>query len=129
MNKTLSLLVIGFALASQSCNNSTTTENTNQDTATMKTSDNAFQQTIDGAKTDLYTLENNNKVKVTLTNYGARLVSILVPDSAGKETDVILGHEGVAGYAKAKESYFGCTIGRYGNRIGKGKFTLEGKEY
>ncbi|MBC7903249.1 MAG: galactose mutarotase [Gemmatimonadaceae bacterium] len=131
MNKTICLLAIGLGLAIQSCNDpaATNSENTNQDTA-MKTSANkSFQESIDGLNTDLYTLKNKNNFTVTLTNYGARLVSVLVPDSAGKETDVILGHEGVAGYHKAKEPFFGCTIGRYGNRIGKGKFTLEGKEY
>jgi len=89
----------------------------------------AFQTTIDGKKTDLYTLKNKNGVEVVITNYGGRIVSLLVPDKNGKLTDVVEGFDSVSGFEASKEPYYGALIGRFGNRIAKGKFTLEGKQY
>ncbi|MEO8404148.1 MAG: aldose epimerase family protein, partial [Chitinophagaceae bacterium] len=77
----------------------------------------------------LYTLKNKNNVTAEFTNYGARLVSLMVPDKSGNMVDVVLGHDSLGGYAKPGESFFGTTIGRYGNRIGKAKFVLDGKTY
>ena len=88
-----------------------------------------FQKEIDGKKTNLYVLKNKNKVKAFFTNYGGRLVSLLVPDSTGKLVDVVVGFDSVDGFKNSTESYYGATIGRYGNRIAKGKFKLDGKEY
>lgn len=76
----------------------------------------------------LFTLKNKNGMKVEISNYGAAVVSIKVPDKNGKIEDVVLGYDSAYGYEKCK-SFFGVIVGRYGNRIGKGKFTLEGKEY
>lgn len=89
----------------------------------------AFQDTIDGKATDLYVLKNKNNVQAAITNYGGRLVSLLVPDKDGNLTDVVVGFDGVQKYAASTEPYFGATIGRYGNRIANGKFTLDNKEY
>jgi len=89
----------------------------------------AFEKTIDNKKTDLFILKNKNGAQAAITNYGGRLVSLLVPDTAGKMTDVVAGFESVEGFQKSTEPYFGATIGRYGNRIAKGHFTLEGKQY
>jgi aldose 1-epimerase len=89
----------------------------------------AFEQTIDGKPTHLYTLKNAKGMQVALTNYGGHLVSALVPDKAGKLVSVVLGFDSLEGYKKALGNYYGATIGRYGNRIAKGKFTLDGKEY
>ena len=88
-----------------------------------------FQDAIDGKKTDLYILKNGNGMTAAITNYGGRLVSLLVPDKDGKLTDVNVGFGSVKDYFSSSESYFGATIGRVGNRIARGKFTLDGKEY
>lgn len=103
---------------------------TNESTSPGKGSEQkAFQQTIDGKSTDLYYLKNKNGVRATVTNYGGRLVSLLVPDRKEKMVDVVLGFNSIQGYIDAEEPYFGATIGRYGNRIANGKFTLDGQTY
>lgn len=120
------LLVLG------ACNNDTTDTTTSSEKASSDSAwqarSKAFQKSIDGKETALFVLKNKNKAVVELTSYGARLVSLSVPKD-GNLVDVILGHDNIGGYAKAGEPYFGCTIGRYGNRIGKAKFKLDGKEY
>jgi len=87
-----------------------------------------FKTEIDGKKNDLYILKNKNGMEVCMTNFGARIVSIWVPDKNGKFGDVVLGFDSIGGYLNNK-SDFGAFIGRYGNRIAFGKFTLDGKEY
>ncbi|MFA5784865.1 MAG: galactose-1-epimerase, partial [Phycisphaerae bacterium] len=82
----------------------------------------------DGKEVSLYTLTNKNGMQVKITNYGGIVVSIIVPDRNGEMADVALGYDSVEGYV-AVTPYFGAIIGRYGNRIGNAKFTLEGKEY
>jgi aldose 1-epimerase len=89
----------------------------------------SFQTEIDGKKTDLYVIKNKSGMQAAFTNYGGRLVSLLVPDKDNKPTDVAIGFDSVSGYVKSTEPYFGATIGRFGNRIAKGKFKLEGKDY
>jgi aldose 1-epimerase len=89
----------------------------------------AFEKKIDGKEVHLYTLENNSGCKALITNYGGRLVSLLVPDKNQKLVDVVAGFNSVDGYQQSTEPYFGATIGRYGNRIAKGRFTLDGKVY
>lgn len=81
-----------------------------------------------GEATTLYTLTNANGVVVKVTNFGGVITSINVPDKNGKLGDVVLGFDNVDGYLKNK-SFFGAVIGRYGNRIGKGQFELDGKKY
>jgi len=88
-----------------------------------------FERTIDGKPTHLYVLKNKKGMEVALTNYGAHLVSAVVPDKAGKLVSVVLGFNDIEGFQRSASSYYGGTIGRYGNRIAKGKFTLDGKEY
>ena len=85
--------------------------------------------TADGKKVDLYTLVNANGVKANLTNYGATVVDLFTPDRDGKLANISLGFDSVTPYESKKEPYFGATIGRYANRIAKGKFTLDGKTY
>jgi aldose 1-epimerase len=87
-----------------------------------------FQKEINGKKNDLYILTNKNGMEVCMTNFGARIVSIYVPDRDGKFADVVLGFDSIGGYLNNK-SDFGAFIGRYGNRINKGKFTLDGVNY
>ena len=92
----------------------------------LKASD--FQKTIDGKVTNLYLLKND-KIKVYITNYGGRIVSLLTPDRYGQMGDVVLGFKSIDDYLSANGPYHGALIGRVGNRIAKGKFTLDGKTY
>lgn len=87
-----------------------------------------FGKTPDGTTIQQYTLSNQNGMIVKIINYGATVTNILVPDSTGKGTDVVLGYDNLDGYLH-NTSYFGCIVGRYANRIAKGKFTLGGKTY
>lgn len=88
-----------------------------------------FDTTIDGKKVKLFYLKNSNGVEMAVTNYGAKVVSLLTPDKDGKKEDIVLGFSDLKGYLGAKEEYYGGVVGRYGNRIAKGKFKLDGKEY
>jgi aldose 1-epimerase len=87
-----------------------------------------FGKMPDGQKVLIYTLVNNNGFKAKVTEYGAALVSLEVPDKEGKLADVILGYSSLEGYLKG-DPYYGKTVGRFANRIAKGKFSLDGKEY
>lgn len=89
----------------------------------------AFHDTFDGKPTALYILKNASGASAAITNYGARLVSLLVPDKNGAMTDVVLGYDSIGKYLHQPETFFGAIVGRYGNRIGKAKFKLEGKTY
>lgn len=88
-----------------------------------------FESIIDGKPTSLYFLKNNRGIIAAVSNYGGRVVSLLVPDSKGVLTDVVVGLESVQQYYVASQPYFGAIVGRYANRIANGKFTLEGIEY
>ncbi|MCO6147028.1 aldose epimerase family protein [Flavobacterium sp. NRK1] len=87
-----------------------------------------FDTLIDGKQVKLYWLENKD-IKAAFTNFGGRLVGLWVKDSNGEMTDVVVGLNSAKEYANATEPYFGATIGRVGNRIAKGKFTIDSKEY
>src|SRR5688572_25297736 len=88
----------------------------------------AFGKTKDGKPVDIYTLKNSRGSEATIITYGGAVVSLKVPDKQGKFGDVVLGFDSIADYEK-HSAYFGALIGRYGNRIAKGKFTLDGREY
>ena len=88
----------------------------------------AFHRIIDGYQVDLYTLKNSNGLEATITNYGGIVVSLKVPDKNGKLGDVALGYDALNDYI-GSTPYFGALIGRYGNRIAKGRFTIDGVEY
>src|ERR1051325_8042308 len=88
-----------------------------------------FGKTADGTPVETYTLTNKNGVSVKLMTLGATITEINVPDKNGKFANIVLGFDDVAGYQSDRNQYFGCTVGRVANRIAKGKFTLEGKEY
>ena len=88
-----------------------------------------FQTTINGKKTDLYILRNDKGNEVAITNYGGAIVAIMVPDKDGKMANVIQGHDNIEEVINSPEPYLSTLIGRYGNRICKGKFQLHGKEY
>ena len=88
-----------------------------------------FETLVDGNKAvKLYTLKNAAGMEVCITNFGGRLVSIMVPDKDGKMTDVILGFDNVSDYQNISND-FGASIGRYANRINQGKITVDGVEY
>ena len=87
-----------------------------------------FRTEVDGKKTDLYILRNKNNMEVCITNFGGRIVSVMVPDKDGQMRDVVLGFDSIQDYI-SKPSDFGASIGRYANRINQGKFTLDGVEY
>lgn len=87
-----------------------------------------FRTEVNGKKTDLFTLRNKNNMEVCITNFGGRIVSVMVSDKDGQMRDVVLGFDSIQDYI-SKPSDFGASIGRYANRINQGKFTLDGVEY
>lgn len=126
--KNLSLIILPACISLAACNQPSIKKTTDMTDSTKIPAD-AFEKTIDGKQTNLYTLKNKNGITATFTNYGGRIVSLLVPDKTGKLTDVVLGFDSVDGFVNSTERYYGATIGRYGNRIAKGKFKLDGIEY
>lgn len=103
----------------------TTTENANL--CGLKRED--FQTTINGRKTDLYILRNRKGYEVAITNYGGAICSIMVPGKDGQVANVIQGHDNIQSVINSPEPYLSTLIGRFGNRIAKGQFTLNGKDY
>ncbi|MBQ4632507.1 MAG: galactose mutarotase [Prevotella sp.] len=91
----------------------------------------AFDTVISEKQVKLYTLKNSNGMEVCITNYGGRVVSLVVPDKDGKPTDVVLGFDNIAQYADTlnSPSDYGSSVGRYANRINQGRITVDGKEY
>jgi aldose 1-epimerase len=89
---------------------------------------NSFGKLADGKEITVYTLKNAKGMTAKIIDYGATVVSLTAPDKNGKFADVVLGYDNLEGYVKGT-TYFGGIVGRYGNRIGKGKFTIDGKEY
>ena len=87
-----------------------------------------FGKLPDGTDARLFTLDNGRGMRATVTNYGGIVTSLLVPDRAGKEADVVLGYDSLESYLRATP-YFGAIVGRYANRIGHARFTLDGKTY
>jgi aldose 1-epimerase len=94
----------------------------------MSANEESFGKTPEGREVNLYTLTNTNGLRAKITNYGAILVSLEVPDRDGNLADITLGFDALDGYL-AGPPYFGATVGRYANRIGKAKFVLDGVEY
>lgn len=114
------LLLVAATLALASC--STPQKNSPQ------ISRQPFGSTPDGTAVELYTLRNSKGVEARISNYGGLVISLKVPDRTGAMGDVTLGYDTLAGYLK-ETPYFGALIGRYGNRIANGKFTLDGRQY
>lgn len=88
-----------------------------------------FQTTVNGKKTDLFILRNSEGNEVAITNYGGAIVAIMVPDKDGKHANVIMGHDNIQDVINSPEPYLSRLIGRFGNRIAEGHFTLHGKDY
>lgn len=131
MKRTFNLLTLIGIISFAACNNPQpmSSDKTDSTATTVSYDTTDFKKAVDGKAVDIYTLKNKNGLTAVITNYGGRIVSLMVPDKDGKLTDVVLGYQKLDGYQKEGDPFFGALIGRYGNRIAKGKFTLDGKEY
>jgi len=114
----ISALAIGLALGQKTLGMNTTSA----------VKEEVFGKLPDGREAKIFTLTNKNGLKARVTEYGAILVSMETPDKSGKLADITHGYDDLAGWL-TNTSYFGSTVGRFGNRIKDGKFTLDGKEY
>ncbi len=125
-------LAAAFAACSQqpqsTANNAGNTGKTEKEAMKPSVKKESFGKLADGTPVDSYTLTNKNGVEVKITNYGATVTSIKVPDHSGKFDDVVLGYDSIDGYL-AKNPHLGAVAGRFANRIAKGEFTLNGKAY
>ena len=117
-------VIITFVIVFMGC---TPKKQENNNWFKFKASD--FETTINGKKTGLYILRNSNGMEAAITNYGGRIVGLTAPGRDGEMANVVLGFNSIDGYLNANEVFFGALIGRVGNRIANGKFTLDGKEY
>ncbi|HKL71567.1 MAG TPA: aldose epimerase family protein [Marinilabiliaceae bacterium] len=124
MKRNLSFLFFGLILIMAGCQPKGAKDNT--ECGNLKAED--FRSTQEGANTHLYFLKNGD-ISAAITNYGARIVSLCSPGRDGEMADVVLGFSSIDNYLNAHESFHGALIGRVGNRIAKGKFTVEGVEY
>jgi len=88
-----------------------------------------FERTIDDKAVKLYVLKNKGGLEAVFSNYGQRLISLMVPDKNGEMKDIVLGYSSLDQYLEGNGGYFGAIIGRYGNRIANGKFEIEGVTY
>ncbi len=130
--KTICLLFIAAGTLS-SCGNTTNSNSSGKDSTdvtAVNIPDQAdFKANIEGNSVNLYVLKNKTGAEVAITNYGGRVVSLLVPDKNNQFKDVVLGYDNLKSYQKKGEAFFGALIGRYGNRIANGKFILDGRTY
>lgn len=124
-----SISLLALALGMASCHSSLTkvSQENASETAIPQKAD--FTDTVQGKQVSLYTLQNHHGMCVYITNYGGRIVGLTVPDKDGKATDVVVGFNSLKEYTHPLGSFYGALIGRVGNRIAKGKFTLDGKQY
>lgn len=120
------LFIFMLSCSPQSENNSQ--ENEAGDASPKNISVEPYGTLQDGSAVSLYTLKNNNGVTMKVINYGGIITSLLVPGKDGNQIDVVLGFDSLLAYEK-RNPFFGALVGRYGNRIGGGKFTLDGTEY
>lgn len=120
------LLLLMISCSPQSDKNSN--EKSTDDASTREITEELFGNLSDGTPVSLYTMRNSGGVVMKVMNYGGIIVSLEVPDRNGKLVDVVLGYDSLQAYEK-RNPFFGALVGRYGNRIGKGRFALDGKEY
>lgn len=114
------------AISFYSCNSSTDQQKMAEPTHSIQME--KFGKLPDDKEVSKYTLTNKNGMSVSIINYGGTVVSLMAPDKTGKMEDVVLGFDSLSQY-ETSSPYFGCLVGRFGNRIAKGKFSLDGKEY
>jgi aldose 1-epimerase len=138
MKNIIPLMTVAAAISMSACNSGTKTTNNSVDSMSTKQDSLSiealipaapFDTTVDGKPVKLYYLKSKGGVQAAVTNYGAKIVGLLAPDKDGKLEDVELGYDNIAKYISTKERYYGGIVGRYGNRIAKGKFKVDGKEY
>lgn len=120
-------LLLPFLACQQSTKQKESTTTSDSNTVTLDSV--AFGANIDGKAAKLYQIKNSNGVTAYLTEFGARIVGLWVPDRLGTLTDVVLGFKNAADYNNPAEPYFGPIVGPFGNRIANGKFSLDGKSY
>lgn len=120
--------LIVICLLLQGCSSGKSEDKESQEATEVNISKSVFGALPDGRSADLYTLKNANGMVVKISNYGGTITYWSAPDKEGKYADITLGCDSLQGYLKGVP-YFGALIGRYGNRIANGKFTLEGKQY
>lgn len=118
-------MLLAIGLLATSCQNNNKSEKANASVLNAK----QFDTVIAGKKVGLYQIENKSGAQASFTNFGGRIISLTVPDKSGKMVDVVVGFKSVQEYVNASEPYFGATIGRYGNRIAKGTFSIDGVTY
>jgi aldose 1-epimerase len=128
MRKTLTALALGMAAAACGGGESPAPAPTKAPEESIRVQKVAFGQTADGKPVDLITLRNGKGIEMKVITYGGIITSLKTPDRTGAIDDIVMGHDSVAAY-EANSPYFGSLIGRVGNRIGKGTFTLDGKTY
>ena len=121
--------MMGFGVAAAMLTACTTGNNQTKTLSGLTPAD--FDSTINGKKTELFTLKSSQGMEVCITNYGGRVVSIVVPDKNGQPTDVVLGFDNIRQYADTlnSPSDYGSTVGRYANRINDGKITIGDQVY
>ncbi len=122
-------LLLAVSFITIFCSSNTDTQSFKKEGASqLNIKQSNFGTTAEGEKVSLFTLTNSNGIKATITNYGGIVVSLLVPDKDGVNDDIILGYDTLEEYFE-DSAYLGALIGRYANRIAKGKFSLEGVAY
>lgn len=121
--KIITAVLVGWMLLASAC----TSHKVAEQTLSGLNPEN-FRTEVNGKRTDLFVLKNQNGMEVCITNFGGRIVSVLVPDNQGNMKDVVLGFDSIQDYIKYPTD-FGATIGRYANRINQGKITLDGVNY
>ncbi len=126
--KNIIKIILSLSLVLIACNRQSLTNDNGLLALDTLAKQSSFQREIDGKKVDLYCLKNDSGLIVKITNYGAKIVSVLLPDKHGKYGDICLGYPNLEGYF-TDSMYLGTSVGRYANRIAKGKFKLDGKEY
>jgi len=132
--KIQSLFIASLAAAILSCNNSSgestnsSSDSTNKNQNKVGITEKPFGN-YEGQAITEYTLTNANGMQLSIINYGGTITKLTAPDKNGTMGDVVLGYDSLRGYTQRANPYFGALIGRYGNRIGKAQFTLDGQTY
>jgi aldose 1-epimerase len=126
--KTLSILVAALVITSGLNSCKPNSKNSGRQVQALLLSPADFDTTVNNSKIELFTLQNPGGIAVQLTNYGATIVSVITPDKDGNYADITLGYKNIRGYLTDNMN-LGCIVGPFANRIAKGKFTVDGKDY
>ena len=132
MSKSFLLVIIAAFPVLYSChdnNENKKKESVNSSQSLLLPAKASFDTVIAEKKVSLFYLKNDKQYSAAVTNYGARMIGFLAPDKNGKLVNIVIGYKSINDFLTADEAYFGAVVGRYGNRISKGKFTLDGKTY